>query len=69
MPDKIVEGRRVPWYQNFKGFHIILISFGCLILFFLTQWSVFDFAFVIGLIIGIIQLVKERKARKQGKNV
>jgi len=69
MSDEIIKARDIPWYRNLKGVHVVLVSFGCLILFFLTQWAVFDFAFVIGLIVGIIQLMKERKARKQDRKI
>lgn len=59
-----MQEKKIPWYQNFKGYQIILISLGCLVLYFVTGWGIFDFAFLIGLIIGIVQMVKERKNKK-----
>ncbi len=65
MNEKVPDSKQVPWYQSFKGVHLILISLGCLVIFFITQWAIFDWAFLIGLIVGIVQIVKERKAKKQ----
>lgn len=64
MNEKSPDSKHVPWYQSFKGVHLILISLGCLALFFITQWAIFDWAFLIGLIVGIVQVVKEKKAKK-----
>ncbi len=69
MSDEATKVGDIPWYRNLKGIHVLLVSFGCLILFFLTDWVVFDFAFIIGLIVGIIQLMKEQKAKKQDRKV
>lgn len=65
MNEKTPDPKQAPWYQSFKGVHLILISLGCLVVFFITQWAIFDWAFLIGLIVGIVQVVKERKTKKQ----
>ncbi len=56
-------GKRIPWYQNFNGIQIILFSFFCLGVFLFTNLYIFVWAFLISLIVGIIKIVKERKAK------
>lgn len=54
----------IPWYQSFQWWHILILSFVSLLIYFLTYWDIFDWIFLVGFIFSIIVLVKSRKKRK-----
>ncbi len=58
----------IPWYQRFKAKHVFIFSFACLLAYLgpsfvwgVTGWVIFDYIFLIGLIVGCFQLYSERK--------
>lgn len=57
----------IPWHRNFKGWHIIIISFVSLFLFYVTDATIFDWIFLIGLIFGIVQTIKDYNQKKTNK--
>lgn len=64
-PKNIETGKKeIPWHQSFMWWHILILSFVSLLIYFWTYWAIFDWIFLIGLIYSIVVLVKSRKKKK-----
>lgn len=64
--DKSKKVPPIPWYQNLKSFHLLLIAIGSLTIFVLTDYTaaIFDWIFLIGIIFAGIRYFQERKEKQ-----
>ena len=67
MQDGSNTGNAVPWYKNLRGYQMICISIIFVSVFLATNLEIFDWAFFVFLIFGIIEMFRERKDASKPK--
>jgi hypothetical protein len=58
-----VSSKKIPWWQNLKWYHLLLISIGLSVVYYYNGGYIFYFGAFIGYIITIIQAIRSRKKK------